>query len=279
MLRMLVLALSVALAVSLPLTVALAAGPTVTPTAPSSVGIVNPNVTPPGLSGTPPGVPPLVSPRSNVGITRPNVTPPPIFNTPPPSAPSSTPPGSSGTISGPVPPPPLFNTPQPTVPLVIPVVTPPPAPGQGLGTPNDFATLANPGNTSFQPGVFNPFNNPHPMLPWGDGQIGGERFGQVIRYWENQPQTVYNVLFIVPAAQESSTSQPEPQSQVQPGAPSQGALDVRMVREPEPQSVTVPAYWIIETTRGYLHMPRWVLQEVGGGRYRWALVSGWFQPR
>jgi hypothetical protein len=128
------------------------------------------------------------------------------------------------------------------------------------------------------------------MLPWGDGQIGGERYGQVIRYWQNQPQTVSNVIFVGPAeesttpeaAPPSSEAQPESQpstpSSSQPSAP-QAVLDTKLVRELRGQDVTVPASWIVETTRGYVHMPRWALQEVGGGRYQWVLVGAWFQPR
>jgi hypothetical protein len=259
--RMLALALTLAVALaSLPVPFALAAGPTVTPTPPSSVNIVIPNVTPPPLSNVP---------VSSVGIKR-AVPPPAITPTPPPNTfPPSTPPPNTF----------LPNTPAPTVPIVFPVPPPPATPTQGLGTVNDFATLGDPGNTSFQPGVFNPFDNPHPMLPWGDGQVGAQRYGQVIRYWENQPQTVHNVRFEQQAAPPQELNGNPPAQQGQPAAPGQGALDAKLSREPAARSVTVPAYWIIETQRGYLHMPRWVLQEVGDGRYRWALVSGWFQYR
>ena len=177
------------------------------------------------------------------------------------------------------------------------VTLPPPPPPQippplviGLGTPNPFATLANPGSTRFQQGVPNPQNNPHPMLPWGDGQIGGERYGQVIRYWQSQPETVSNVILVVPAAESATpeaappSSEPEPQnppstpSSSPPSAP-QAVLDTKLVRELRGQDVTVPGSWIVETTRGYIHMPRWALQGVGGGRHQWVLVGAWFQPR
>jgi hypothetical protein len=186
-------------------------------------------------------------------------------------------------------PPPLLTTPPSSVVIVR---QPPPPPGVpivpctngGLGTPNPFSSALNPGSADFRPGVCNPLNNPHPMLPWGDGQIGGERYGQVIRYWENQPQVVYNVIFVTPPAEEAAPppTEPEPQPQGEPSSqPStpQGALDAKAARPPEGRSVTVPAYWIVETTRGYLHMPRWALQEVGGGRYQWVLVGAWFHPR
>ena len=77
--------------------------------------------------------------------------------------------------------------------------------------------------------------------------------------------------------EEASPPQTEP-PQGQPG-PAQGALDAQAAKQPEGRSVTVPAYWIVETTRGYIHMPRWALQEVGGGRYQWVLVGAWFHPR
>jgi len=167
----------------------------------------------------------------------------------------------------------------PSAPAQVPaqLPAPPPVPaalGPGLGTPNPFATLGNPGSTSFQPGVANPQNNPYPMLPWGDGQIGGERYGQVVRYWEQNPQTVYSVV-LVPIPEEETKLENEPQTQ--PEAPVLGVLAV--TRQPEPRDVTVPASLIVETTRGYLHMPRWVLQDVGGGRHQWAWVGAWFQPK
>jgi hypothetical protein len=112
------------------------------------------------------------------------------------------------------------------------------------------------------------------MLPWGDGQIGGERYGQVVRYWEQNPQTVYSVV-LVPLSEEEAKPEGDPQSQ--PEAPFQGALEVK--KQAEPRDVTVPASLIVETTRGYLHMPRWVLQDVGGGRHQWAWVGAWFQPK
>lgn len=166
----------------------------------------------------------------------------------------------------------------------------PPAPGPGLGTVNPFATLANPGSTRFQVGVPNPQNNPHPMLPWGDGQIGGERYGQVIRYWEQHPQVVENVILVaLPEEEASPEARPEEppdttreeQPKGQSAAPPAliRAADARVASAPRPQSVTVPGSWIVETTRGYIHMPRWVLQEVSGGRHQWALVGAWFQPR
>ena len=168
-------------------------------------------------------------------------------------------------------------TPPPAVSTQLPTAPPPPAAlGPGLGTPNPFATLGNPGSTSFQPGVANPQSNPHPMLPWGDGQIGGERYGQVIRYWEQHPQIVYNVEIVLVTEEEI---RPESEPQGQPGAPIQGALQAKAGRPREPQSVTVPGSWIAETTRGYVHMPRWALQELGAGRYQWVLIGAWFQPK
>jgi hypothetical protein len=168
-------------------------------------------------------------------------------------------------------------TPPPAVTTQLPTAPPPPAPlGPGLGTPNPFATLGNPGSTRFQPGVANPQNNPYPMLPWGDGQIGGERYGQVIRYWEQHPQIVYNVLLVLVSEEEA---RPEAEPQDQPGAPIQGALEAKAGRPREPQSVTVPGSWIAETTRGYVHMPRWALQEIGDGRHQWVLIGPWFQPK
>jgi hypothetical protein len=189
---------------------------------------------------------------------------------------------------------------QTSVTIPPPVVAPPivvPPSGFGLGTPNPFPNTVPPGSTPpFQTGIANPFNNPHPMLPWGDGQIGGERYGQVIRYWKQHPQVVENVIFVAAVPEEEARPEAKPQEppevkpegepQGQPAAPpatiratGQGAVEARAAKAPQPQSVTVPDSWIVETTRGYIHMPRWVLQEVGGGLYQWAWVGAWFQPR
>jgi hypothetical protein len=178
-----------------------------------------------------------------------------------------------GLAAGPV----ATTTAPSSVAAQLPTAPPPPAAlGPGLGTPNPFATLGNPGSTRFQPGVANPQNNPYPMLPWGDGQIGGERYGQVIRYWEQNPQTVYDVVLVL-IPEEEALPEVEPGSQ--PGAPTQGALEAEARKRPEPQSVTVPGSYIAETTRGYIHMPRWALQEIGGGRHQWVLIGAWFQPK
>ena len=84
-------------------------------------------------------------------------------------------PAALGLAAGPT----TTATPPPAVATQLPTAPPPPAAlGPGLGTPNPFATLGNPGSTQFQLGVANPQNNPHPMLPWGDGQIGGSDTGR-----------------------------------------------------------------------------------------------------
>ena len=49
--------------------------------------------------------------------------------------------------------------------------------------------------------------------------------------------------------------------------------------QPEPQDVTVPRLLDRRDHPGYVHMPRWALQEIGGGRYQWVLVGAWFQPK
>jgi len=206
---------------------------------------------------------------------------------------TNTPPSSVGSPSpgGPV----AVQTPPASVSLARRPPTPPPPPlvpcqGGGLGQANSFAGLATPGTTDFRPGSCNPFDNPHPMLPWGDGQIGGERYGQVIRYWENQPKVVSDVIFVElpveqPPTPEAVPPVPEPPAQNQPGTsqgqPSapQAVLEGKLHTKPQKHDVTVPGSWIVETTRGYIHMPRWALQEVGGGRYQWVLIGAWFQPR
>ena len=148
-----------------------------------------------------------------------------------------------------------------------PVVTTPPS---SVSLPQPVVPAPTPPSNTFN-------NDPHPMLPWGPGQIGGARYGPVIRYWEQQPQTVYGVV-LVPIPQEEAKPEGEPPSQPsQPETPSQGALEAR--KRAEPQDVTVPGSLIVETTRGFIHMPRWVLQETGGGRHQWAWVGAWFQPK
>ena len=160
--------------------------------------------------------------------------------------------------------------------VTVPPSPPPPAPNVTIGCGAGNVDLCNP-------------NSPHPMFPWGPGQIGGERYGQVIRYWEQQPQVVNNVILVLPEGQQQETPpQSEPQQQGPPAAPPPtigpapaqgGAVEPQVAKAPPPQTVTVPGARIIETTRGYIHMPRWVLRELGDGRYEWAWVGAWFQPR
>lgn len=196
----------------------------------------------------------------------------------PPSSVSIAPPTATPPIAVP---PAVVNQYPPQVtlrPRPVPTV-PPPLPACGTG---DFPTLGNTGTARCDPFLL----NPHPMLPWGPGQIDNARYGQVIKYWREHPQVVENVILIPlpadePAKPEEPQGSPQGQPEGQPASPAQNALNVLVTRTPEPRrvSVTVPEAWIVETTRGYIHMPRWVLRELGGGRYEWAMVGAWFQPR
>jgi hypothetical protein len=99
----------------------------------------------------------------------------------------------------------------------------------------------------------NPSNFPYPTMPWNP-TTRPELHGQVVGYIEVPPQQVV-VELPVPGQAETA------------------------LFELAPQVVTIPGYWVAETTTGYLYPERWTLQKLNVGVYQWRLLRPEFQQK
>jgi hypothetical protein len=92
---------------------------------------------------------------------------------------------------------------------------------------------------------------PHPALPWSFWQ--GQAYGRVLGYIPVAPQEVT-----------LSTRR----------GPADG-----LSGEPAERVVTIPGYYVAETTTGYVYPERWALQPLGAGVYQWRLLPLEFRRR
>lgn len=142
------------------------------------------------------------------------------------------------------PPPPPHTLPNPPLPNPLPNFFDPKSPDPNLRNPN-----IPPSNT-----LRTPHNNPYPVLPWGDGQLGAAGvYGAPVRTWE-MPERSFVLDLMVP----------------QPGS---------LPATWESVPVTVPGYVVVETTRGYGYPGRWTVVQVALGGYRWQWVPPAFYPK
>jgi hypothetical protein len=136
---------------------------------------------------------------------------------------------------------------------------PPPPTGQNVPiTPQDMLGKA-PGDTILQKRA-NDFA--HPMLPWdyyarpqpSDFPPRWQRWqgagGQILRYIEVPAQQV-----IIPVPR---------------------AVSEQLPLEWHQELVTVPGYYIAETTTGYYYFERWTLEQANYGVYQWRLLPAQF---
>jgi hypothetical protein len=176
-----------------------------------------------------------------------------------------------------------------------------------------LAVLALPATAAAQ---VSPTTPAHPNLPWGIGVATPQ--GQLIRFIYVPPQPV-TLQYLVPGAPEStppaadpappsvepeppaaqpapSTARPDPPAAqpapptVQP-APTSAAGDAKPPEDtaagesvpPTPQivyqQVTVPGYYVRETTVGFHYPDRWMIEQVGPNTYRWRPLPAQFVPK
>jgi hypothetical protein len=156
----------------------------------------------------------------------------------------------------------------------------------------------------------------HPNLPWGIGVATPQ--GQLIRYIYVPPQPV-TLQYLVPGAPESAPPAAEPPPPVAappppsavptppstvptppstvptppstvPTPPSTPA-DAKPPEDtaagesvpPTPQivyqQVTVPGYYVRETTVGFHYPDRWTIEQIGPNTYRWRPLPAQFVPK
>jgi hypothetical protein len=141
----------------------------------------------------------------------------------------------------------------------------------------------------------------HPNLPWGIGVATPQ--GQLIRYIYVPPQPV-TLQYLVPGAPESAppgaeppppgaeppppgAEPPPPAAGPPPGAagdakpPADAAAPESVPATPQivQQQVTVPGYYVRETTVGFHYPDRWTIEQVGPNAYRWRPLPAQFVPK
>jgi hypothetical protein len=105
--------------------------------------------------------------------------------------------------------------------------------------------------------------------------------GQLIRVVYVPPRPV-TLEYLVPGAPAA-----EPPAPVAGGpAAAEGAPPAGPAREAAPaapqvvrQQVTVPGYYVRETTVGYHYPERWVIEQTGPNAYRWRMLPAQFVPK
>jgi hypothetical protein len=123
---------------------------------------------------------------------------------------------------------------------------------------------------------------PHPSMPWS-GITTPQ--GQMIRFIYVPPQPVTLEYLVMgptdtpPPAAEPAPPTEEPKTEEktpEPAAPSEGPPpSPRIVR----QQVTVPGYYVRETTVGFHYPERWAIEQVAPNVYRWRQVPAQFIPK
>ena len=122
----------------------------------------------------------------------------------------------------------------------------------------------------------------HPSMPWS-GITTPQ--GQMIRFIYVPPQPVTLEYLVMgptdtpPPAADPAPPSEEPKTEEktpEPTAPSEGPPpSPRIVR----QQVTVPGYYVRETTVGFHYPERWAIEQVAPNVYRWRQVPAQFIPK
>jgi hypothetical protein len=151
--------------------------------------------------------------------------------------------------------------------------------------PLALALLALPPTAAAQ---ISPTTPAHPNLPWGIGVATPQ--GQLIRYIYVPPQPV-TLQYLVPGAPESAPPAAEPAPPSAAPAPPSATADAKppedtAAGESVPatpkivyQQVTVPGYYVRETTVGFHYPDRWTIEQVGPNTYRWRPLPAQFVPK
>src|SRR5438552_5625996 len=120
------------------------------------------------------------------------------------------------------------------------------APG-GLGQGNPLPPVGNP---NIPPSLVGrtPNNNPYPTLPWGDGQAGASGC-------QRSPNSSAGCISTVYGTAIQTWDIPDQSLMLNVMVPQPGSLPPTWESVP----VTIPAYVVLETTRGYGYPGRWTV--------------------
>ena len=153
--------------------------------------------------------------------------------------------------------------------------------------------------------VVSPTTPVHPTMPWS-GITTPQ--GQLLRYIYVPPQPVTLEYIVPPAATEGApppTVEPTPppaSSEPRGGDAKGGEAKAPDTKEPEPkvetppeaappaekppegpqivrQQLTVPGYYVRETTVGFHYPERWTIEQAGPNVYRWRQIAPQFVPK
>ena len=139
------------------------------------------------------------------------------------------------------------------------------------------AVLAQPGAVS-APGPGVSVNTPaHVYLPWSLGPA--IPVGQLIRdVWVQPQQVVIDSVVqvpVIPAGEPVDAAQASTDGTKDTEPPTTPATQPAVLR----QTVTIPGFWIKDTTAGYYIPSRWVLVQPSPGNYAWWLAPPEFRRR
>jgi hypothetical protein len=120
---------------------------------------------------------------------------------------------------------------------------------------------------------------PHPSMPWGGVTTP---LGQFLRfvYMAPQPVTLEYVVTgpapaLPPAEPPASTDGEGKPAETPPAEPAAPATAPYLVR----QQVTIPGYYVRETTVGYHYPERWAIEHAAPNVYRWRMLPAQFVPK
>ena len=120
----------------------------------------------------------------------------------------------------------------------------------------------------------------HPAMPWALGLATPQ--GQLIRYIYVPPQAVsleYLVPGVVPGPPPPPDQPPagvEGEARHEEGPPAPPATPAPQVLR---QDVTIPGYYVRETTAGFHYPDRWMIEPAGPNLYRWRQIPPQFVPK
>jgi hypothetical protein len=123
---------------------------------------------------------------------------------------------------------------------------------------------------------------PHPGMPWSGITTP---YGQLIRHVYVPPRPVTLQYLVqgppavpVPAEPPAPAAEGDTQA-VEPPAPAAAAEPTATVPQVLSQQVTVPGYYVRETTTGYHYPERWTIEQTGPNAYHWRRLPAQFVPR
>ena len=122
----------------------------------------------------------------------------------------------------------------------------------------------------------------HPALPWGIGPA--IPVGQLIRdIWVEPQQVIIDSAVEVPVIPAGEPADASRASQVSTDGPKDKDQEPAKIPATQPailrQTLTIPGYWIKDTTAGYYIPARWVLVQPAPGAYAWWLAPPEFRRR